>query len=808
MKKMHSTILSIILVCSVLFTMASAAYPQFDDRVKHLYLFEDFYDSVWNGFNNYFRDDSALWNYTTNRKYHAYTLFVDNINEDSFLYAAVQLVSANQLTDEALTADRYTEILINMLTLMDHELQHVFNHQSEADCLKTIPDYILDVAGMVANAATLGKAGGLANATVANLRSFIEKHGFDIAELTIDGIGKVIDNNEAYRLMQKTLNSYERYDVILSAIIKRSTNKPLVSAATTLKYALKKALAIKLNFAAKSTIDAAVFLGDTFFDKVVLDLLKDPKTWSSADKKYAGYFAKIDAAKKGLDALALSRDLAVFACDMLIGVSDMMNRVNEMRALSEIFDVLVAEVKDCRAKATRDDFDTIDNVYNMMRWLTYINARGEYCTYRMVMYDSQLLSLLFRDKDSTEEWYSKVKGMHRETANTLDLFYPSPLDYLAGEHVSAQITQDYSSYIGYYSSNWKADRATNPENAATYGVEIIGISDGEITFEIEHCGLAWSPLTGSDIITANLIGNRADFNWTAPAWEQSGTGTLRLENGNVIINVSDDNYARGSLATNGDLTLTKDPNSGTSAPSTPTPSSFVSAYEIYESVRRDMRGVQSGEIAFDFIADGKNAGKITISGSVKQVIHSPNNIDYWIEVDISGMGMDTSMTAYYRNGYTYYNMSGQKFKVKTSVLEMVEQASSVLEVIEFPASAVKNSSVSSSGGDVTLQFEISKWDFRDPLKIVPNESILDSLNVNESVNYSMVIGNDSMMKEASLKGEYMAHIMGEAVTIEFEYVVNVISVNNTSIDFPDGLDSYPDFASVLFPDNLDSYMDT
>lgn len=127
------------------------------------------------------------------------------------------------------------------------------------------------------------------------------------------------------------------------------------------------------------------------------------------------------------------------------------------------------------------------------------------------------------------------------------------------DSISIDESKTPSQYIGIFSTNWEEDRDTNPDNAWTYGVDITDISNGQITFSIFHWGNYWSPVSESDIITADLVDNIAKFNWYAPSWDKRGTGILRLQNGNVIINAVDESPDRGTLETRGDLVLLPDP---------------------------------------------------------------------------------------------------------------------------------------------------------------------------------------------------------------------------------------------------------
>jgi hypothetical protein len=115
------------------------------------------------------------------------------------------------------------------------------------------------------------------------------------------------------------------------------------------------------------------------------------------------------------------------------------------------------------------------------------------------------------------------------------------------ETTTPLLLPSYEQYIGYYSTNHREDRDTNPEHSAGYGLRIYSISDDEITFSIGYTGAYWSPIYETGLITATLDGNTADFEWT-DSWNNEGHGTLQLEDGNVIVRMIETVTADGNRA--------------------------------------------------------------------------------------------------------------------------------------------------------------------------------------------------------------------------------------------------------------------
>jgi len=224
------------------------------------------------------------------------------------------------------------------------------------------------------------------------------------------------------------LLNYESSYNFLSVIIQFADDENLVQAAVILRNHKNRAMQYQLNYFNETLLRIGVFTGrDVFLDTIVIEMLKNDHLALSAIDQFAletlanGYGALSDA----LGAASLVRGLGVFAADMLGGISNVFNRVVEIQAMYQINQALIRSTENLRRSIrSENDLDEISRVVQNMRYMMYVNARGDYALYQMLMYDGQLLSLLVTDHQSVEEWYSIVQEKFPNLIFPLEHFWP------------------------------------------------------------------------------------------------------------------------------------------------------------------------------------------------------------------------------------------------------------------------------------------------------------------------------------------------------------------------------------------------
>ena len=89
--------------------------------------------------------------------------------------------------------------------------------------------------------------------------------------------------------------------------------------------------------------------------------------------------------------------------------------------------------------------------------------------------------------------------------------------------VSAATKVKSGDYIGTYYMKGNYKEVTAEHGA--YHITIGSIKNGYVKFCIDYVGRNYSPIYGTDIIKAKIVGNKASFTWS-DGWENSGNGTL------------------------------------------------------------------------------------------------------------------------------------------------------------------------------------------------------------------------------------------------------------------------------------------
>jgi len=337
MKRLISAFLSIVLLASVLPIAVKASPLPLDDSLRDYYLVDQYHDDVWERFGH---TSTTFLNLITNRTAYAYVPFADKLKNDWKFRSAIKGIEV--LTDDKHQDTGHIEILMNLLMLMEpsRDLKDIYEYQKDADTNKPWYDYLLDAAGIAFDwVAGMDKKGPDGKAII--------KKGWQnaatIAGISLEFVDKFTDRDE-FKYFNQLVNSYEMYQVFLDNIIKHSTNKKLVEAAKVIQKGNSIVFSEKAQIFAKQlaapSLEATWRSSYQFFDNIALDILSDPNSWSSADKQWAGKFAGLNVLFDGWGKIRLGADMAAFGFDVLFQYSDVLNRVNEVFILSDIFEAL------------------------------------------------------------------------------------------------------------------------------------------------------------------------------------------------------------------------------------------------------------------------------------------------------------------------------------------------------------------------------------------------------------------------------------------------------------------------------------
>lgn len=324
----------------------------------------------------------ALWTALSSEEYYMYVNLMNNTFDDVWLDVCVEM------TEEELSKERYIEILVNLMTLMELNAQEMIENQVSADTLKTFEDYVVDATGIVVEGISLTSAFGSRVTEMMNTVSSTMNIVWGAAGVTINSI-------EEYKYLDRVLKNYSQYHNFLTAIAKYGENPTLTETATELTSLTDKILYCKMNAVISQSEETAKYLGSTVFvDNILLeDMLKNPSILDLSEEEVSalGIFKKTC---EFLTVLEFSKDVTIFISDIFGGFSDCMNRYSEMRALYEMRNALISDISNQRsAISSAKDTDKIKNVCSMLRQLLYLNYRGEYCMYEMMKEDGGIFSL-------------------------------------------------------------------------------------------------------------------------------------------------------------------------------------------------------------------------------------------------------------------------------------------------------------------------------------------------------------------------------------------------------------------------------
>ena len=292
------------------------------------------------------------------------------------------LDGASRLLGEDLSVERCTEILANMATLLNYQLEEGIVAQAEMDTTMTLIDYGVSAADIAADLIGTDALEGAANSVLDELAAAI-----GVANGALQVTAETIDELEL--LIQLAGDFSMQYD-FFDTVYRYSDIPEMKEAAGTLLLAAQELMQHKLDmFNSVSSAVAKVEAHDIFLDQVAKELLADPDLFHSdawlAVKALSNAYSTYSGAK-------LAFDITTFLGDVLFGTHDTYIRYNEMVAMRDIRDALLSRVE-ANPAFGHDDYGNMDSNIARMKIALYVDARGEYCAYQMVTEDGKLAGL-------------------------------------------------------------------------------------------------------------------------------------------------------------------------------------------------------------------------------------------------------------------------------------------------------------------------------------------------------------------------------------------------------------------------------
>ncbi len=319
---------------------------------------------------------------------------------------------ASWIIGEDLTVERCTEILANMATLMNYQLEDAIVEQASVDTTKTLLDYGIDLASIAAGAMGSEALKKGSDAVVKRITTAIgiTNGALDFTANTIEDLELLIQLESDYSMQYDFLETVYMYADIPE--MKEAAQSLILANKEIMRYKLETITSVGESFAKFESTDV-------FLDQVAGELLEDPDFWGS---DAYGPLMVLSAVSSKFSLFKLTLDIGLFLGDSLFGTSDIYNRYNEMIALRDIHNALLARVK-ANPALNEEDYENMDRNISLMKMALYVDARGEYCAYQLTTEGK--LSELFSsaNEENIENNYNTSIDIIKNTFASLDGLY-------------------------------------------------------------------------------------------------------------------------------------------------------------------------------------------------------------------------------------------------------------------------------------------------------------------------------------------------------------------------------------------------
>ncbi len=357
------------------------------------------------------------------------------------------LDGASWLIGENLSVDRCTEILANMVTLINYQLEEAIVEQASIDTTMTLYDYgvnAADIATGLVGTETLKKAGNTITERIATTM-----------ELANGVLDVTVDTKEKIELLAQLEGDYSMQYAFLDAVYVYTDIPEMKEAAKTLMLANAQIMLHKLEVFNSTTSSATKFAAhDVFLDQIAEDLLNDPDFFDS--NAWLGVKA-LSTAFSLYSGAELAFNITLFMGDVLFGTHDTYNRYNEMVAMRAIRQALLHCVTS-NSPLVKKDYDTLDRNILLLKMVLYVDIRGEYCAYKMVTEDGKLATLIRTSNGKTiDENYSASIDFIKGNFELLDgLYIEQETKHLTGVEIPISKNEQYklNIFLSNFSEQW------------------------------------------------------------------------------------------------------------------------------------------------------------------------------------------------------------------------------------------------------------------------------------------------------------------------------------------------------------------
>ena len=344
-----------------------------------------------------------------------YWQMINNIKKNKVL--AWALDESSKLIGEYPEKQDYAEILVNIITMQSGQLAEQIETQSRFDDLKNIGDFgwaVMDIASEFIGASDVGE---------------IVSAAFGTGNEGLQNV--IIKNNEIAKYYETTFQDYSQANDFLMAVSKYAESEELRNVASTLLDVNETLLINRLEYLADTGENIAKYEWKFFQENMSMELLKETDLYSSDEIVKSFVDGGIKLKNIILNTLNIGKftfKSVVLAGDIGLGTSDVYNRYQEMKVVSDIANAITRANKAISVsnEAGKLTLESIQQKCNYYKALLVTHARGEYLIYQLLVNDGGIFSDIryikeyFKGKDTAKSWYQGQKEILMKYSNILD----------------------------------------------------------------------------------------------------------------------------------------------------------------------------------------------------------------------------------------------------------------------------------------------------------------------------------------------------------------------------------------------------
>lgn len=220
-----------------------------------------------------------------------------------------------------------------------------------------------------------------------------------------------------------------------------------------------------------------------------------------------------------------------------------------------------------------------------------------------------------------------------------------------------------------------------------------------------------------------------------------------------------------------------------------------SDFDAFMEIQKNMKDIKDVEFKMnmDAVAGGDEDMTVKMSGTAKEVMNSPTDIDMEMKYSMAmpGLGSDLEGTMYVKDQAVYMDMMGQKMKVDAS-----NEMSSMMNVdtnqlLSITEDMVSNLTVTTEGSDTIYSFDLDAQKAMDYFqKNAGASQQMAGLNESditfEKMKVAITADENQMAKTIDMDCKMTTKVQDESMDMSYKIAVEYISINSgLKIDFPD-----------------------